>query len=218
MGSKFQRGITSGMIPPFSLSQRYDVTELHKYLLSWKILEEHERGTLLLAIIIKAISLSLSKFPVLNSILFYEDYYTIKSNHDIRLVTCVENANTMRKKNIAPVIKEVNKCSVFNIGQQITNLSQSSHLDSHYMGTFSILDLTKSKVGVCMRPVIFSPQIATGALSGIEMVSQPNEQTRAYITASWSVDYRFIDEFELAEFSNSVKYFLESPLSLIVQV
>ena len=73
-------------------------------------------------------------------------------------------------------------------------------------GTFTLSNIG-SIGGIYATPIIFSPQVAIGA------VGQVSDDCKIHI--SWAGDHRVIDGATMARFSNKVKQYIEHPISML---
>lgn len=74
-----------------------------------------------------------------------------------------------------------------------------------------------------MKPVIFSPQVAIGAIGKIQNVARINAKTggvyeQSVINFSWAADHRVIDGATMARFSNYLKQFIENPAIMAAEL
>ncbi len=72
-----------------------------------------------------------------------------------------------------------------------------------------------------MKPVIFPPQVAIGALGQIQLVPRyENGQLVPVniVRISWSADHRVIDGATMARYSNVWKQYLENPGLMIAEL
>lgn len=74
-----------------------------------------------------------------------------------------------------------------------------------------------------MKPLIFSPQVAIGAIGKIQKIARINSTTgevyeQNIINFSWAADHRVIDGATMARFSNCLKEFIENPVIAIAEL
>ncbi|CAH0749751.1 unnamed protein product [Diatraea saccharalis] len=219
------KSMTEAMkIPHFGFSDEYDVTKLIESRQILKNLaEEHGVRLTYMPIIIKAASLSLTSFPILNSSLDSScENITYKSSHNIGVAMDTPNGL------VVPVIKNVQNKSILEIARELNTLQEKGvkgqlGLNDLSGGTFTISNIGIVSVGgTYTKPVIFPPQVAIGALGRIQALprfdSSGNVVKANILTASWSADHRVIDGVTMARFSNSLKRYLENPYTLLLDL
>jgi len=206
-------------IPHFGYQDEVDITELTT-LRNLLRTEAEARGFKLsyLPIFIKAASLALSKYPVLNSSLSSDQtQLTYHADHNIGV------AMDTPRGLIVPSIKQCQKKSILEIAQELTSLQQLGTADKlgeeHLKGTTFTLSNIGTIGGTYMSPVITSPQVAIGAIGKIQKLPRfdknDNVVAAQIMQISWSGDHRVIDGATMARFSNQWKQYLENPLLLI---
>ena len=172
-----------------------------------------------LAFIIKATALSLKKFRALNAEMdmergnmIYKKYYNIGIAIDTE------------KGLVVPVIRDVDKLSVKDIATEIQSLSEKARdgkltLDDMKDGTFTITSYG-SIGGLFAVPVINYPQagiLGIGRIGQKPVVKENQVVPGLILPLSLSVDHRIADGGETARFINSIMYYLEDPVSLIME-
>ncbi|XP_067936321.1 lipoamide acyltransferase component of branched-chain alpha-keto acid dehydrogenase complex, mitochondrial-like [Watersipora subatra] len=171
-------------------------------------------------VIIKATSLSLNVFPMLNSSLLSEDRVMLKAAHNIGFA--MDSPDGL----IVPNIKNVQNLTILEIAgemQRLMKLGEQGKLGQNDItgGTFSLSNIG-SIGGTYAKPVILPPQAAIGALGKIQALPRFDENDdliKAHIMAiSWSADHRIIEGAQMARFSNLWKSYLENPASLILNM
>ncbi|RVE42026.1 hypothetical protein evm_013330 [Chilo suppressalis] len=217
------KSMTEAMkIPHFGFTDEYDVTKLVECRQILKtIAEEHGVKLTYMPIIIKAASLSLTAFPILNSSLDSTcENLTYKGSHNIGVAMDTPNGL------VVPTIKNVQNKSILELARELNALQEKGTkgqlgLNDLTGGTFTI-----SNVGIVggtyTKPVILPPQVAIGALGKIQILPRFDSSgnvVKAHILAvSWSADHRVIDGVTMARFSNSLKKYLENPYTLILDL
>ncbi|XP_061396686.1 lipoamide acyltransferase component of branched-chain alpha-keto acid dehydrogenase complex, mitochondrial [Musca vetustissima] len=203
-------------IPHFAYSDEIDMTRLMEFRDQLKdVAKEQGVGKLtFMPFCIKAASIALSKFPIVNSSLDLQNETLIyKGAHNISVAIdtpqglVVPNIKNVQNKNIMEIAKDLNE--LVERGRKGT-LTPQDFAD----GTFSL-----SNIGVIggtyTHPCIMAPQVAIGAMGRTKAVPRFNEKdeiVKAYImSVSWSADHRVIDGVTMASFSNVWKKYLENP-------
>merc|ERR1712179_267499 len=171
--------------------------------------------------IIKACSMGLMHFPILNSSLNTQaETITYKASHNIGL------AMDTPMGLLVPNIKGVQQLSVFEIAVELSRLHTlglAGKLSTQDLsgGTFSLSNIG-SIGGTYAKPVILPPEVAIGALGKIYTVPKyaPNGDLRPaqVMNVSWSADHRCIDGATMARFSNLWKDYLENPASMLLDL
>merc|ERR1719273_3084231 len=182
-----------------------------------------ERGVKLsyMPFIVKACSMALMHFPVLNSSYNVEaGTITYKASHNIGL------AMDTPMGLLVPNIKSVQQLSVFDIALELSrlhNLGLAGKLSTKDLsgGTFSLSNIG-SIGGTYAKPVILPPQVAIGALGKVQKLprfdSNDNLIKAHIVKLSWSADHRIIDGATMARFSNLMKSYIENPATMILDL
>jgi len=209
-------------IPHFGYKDEIDMSQLVKLRKDLKKSCE-ERGVKLsyMPFIVKACSMALMHFPVLNSSYNVEaGTITYKASHNIGL------AMDTPMGLLVPNIKSVQQLSVFDIAIELSRLHHlglAGKLSTQDLsgGTFSLSNIG-SIGGTYAKPVILPPEVAIGALGKIYTVPRYSPQGELLPTpvmnVSWSADHRCIDGATMARFSNMWKEYLESPASMLLDM
>jgi len=209
-------------IPHFGYKDEVDMTQLVK-LRSELRAACLERGIKLsyMPFIVKACSLALLHYPILNSTLDAQaDTITYKASHNIAL------AMDTPMGLLVPSIKGVQGLSVFEIALELNRLQQlgvAGKLSTSDLsgGTFSLSNIG-SIGGTYAKPVILPPQVAIGALGKMMTVPRYTDsgdlRPAQIMNVSWSADHRCIDGATMARFSNTWKGFLETPASMLLDL
>ncbi|KPI97936.1 Lipoamide acyltransferase component of branched-chain alpha-keto acid dehydrogenase complex, mitochondrial, partial [Papilio xuthus] len=217
------KSMTEAMkIPHFGLSDEYDVTKLVESRESLKVIAQ-ERGVKLtyMPIIIKASSLALTAYPVLNSSLDAAcENLTYKANHNIGVAMDTPNGL------VVPVIKNVQHKTILDIARELNILQEKGSKGQLGLSDLSGGTFTLSNIGIVggtyAKPVIVPPQVSIGALGKIQVLPRFNsegEVAKAHIlTVSWSADHRVVDGVTMARFSNILKQYLEDPYKLLLDI
>ncbi|CAM9958022.1 unnamed protein product [Phaeothamnion confervicola] len=179
-----------------------------------------ERGVKLsyLPLVIKATSLALKRFPLLNSSLSpCQTAITYHKDHNIGVAMdtprglLVPNIKAVQDKNIFDIAAELNRLQ--RLGTE-GKLGEADLLG----GTFSLSNIG-SIGGTYASPVILHPQVAIGALGKMKRVPRFNDEGnvvgQTILLISWSGDHRIIDGGTMARFSNLWKSFLENPAAML---
>ncbi|XP_048020321.1 LOW QUALITY PROTEIN: lipoamide acyltransferase component of branched-chain alpha-keto acid dehydrogenase complex, mitochondrial [Megalobrama amblycephala] len=223
----FQKAMVKTMsaalkIPHFGYKDEVDLSQLVRLRSELKGLAE-SRGVKLsyMPFFIKAASLGLLHFPILNSSLDENcTNITYKAAHNIGL------AMDTNQGLLVPNVKNVQMLSVFEIAVELNRLQTlgtSGQLGTVDLtgGTFTLSNIG-SIGGTYAKPVILPPEVAIGALGKIQVLPRFNhkdEVVKAHImNVSWSADHRIIDGATMCRFSNLWRSYLENPASMVLDL
>ncbi|GMF24607.1 unnamed protein product [Phytophthora fragariaefolia] len=158
--------------------------------------------------IIKAASLALKHYPMLNATVNEsETELTLVAAHNISVAMDTPTGL------IVPNVKNVQAKSIMEIAEDLNRLQQLA-----VAGKLSPADLT----GGTFSPVLMVPQVAIGAIGQIQKLprydADGNVEPVRLMNASWSGDHRVIDGATMARFSNQWKAYLETPVSMLTEM
>lgn len=207
-------------IPHFSYFEQVDASRLVQ--LKHKFQEEGQKegiGVTYMPFVIKALSKTLSQYPLVNSSLDMAKGILIKhQHHNIGI------AMTTRLGLIVPVMKHVEKMSLEEIIRSFNHLKQKAlegKLASSDMkeGTISISNFgVLGGGGLWATPIINYPEVAILALARIQkqpVIKNDEMVIRDVLNLSWSFDHRVIDGDLAASFSHYFAGLLQNPAALI---
>ena len=188
-----------------------------------------------LPFLIKALSLALSEYPVLNSSLSNDQQeLLIRGVHNIGI------AMDTPRGLIVPNVKSVQTRSIFDIAYELNRLqllASNGKLDTPDLSdtTFSLSNIGTIG-GTYASPVIPAPNVAIGALGRLMKVpryastlpgSKHSKNTEDItdpivpvhiMPVSWAADHRVIDGATMARFSNAWKGYIEHPSTMLAQL
>lgn len=207
-------------IPHFSYFEQVEATRLIK--LRSKVKEEAARENIqvtYMPFFIKALSLSLKQYPLLNSSVDMENH-TIKIHqaHNIGI------AMSTKLGLIVAVLKNVEKMSLAEIIRSYENLKDRA---AHHKLTPSDMKdstITISNFGVLgggglwATPIINYPEVSILALSKIQkqpIAKNGNLEVRDLLNLSWSFDHRIIDGDLASTFSHYFATLIQNPAPLL---
>lgn len=223
----FQKAMVKAMsaalkIPHFGYKDEVDLSQLVWLRSELKGLAE-SRGVKLsyMPFFIKAASLGLLHFPILNSSLDENcTNITYKAAHNIGLAMdtnqglLVPNAKNVQMLSVFEIAVELNRLQTLGAAGQLGTTDLTG-------GTFTLSNIG-SIGGTYTKPVILPPEVAIGALGKIQMLPRFNhkgEVVKAHImNVSWSADHRIIDGATMCRFSNLWKSYLENPASMVLDL
>lgn len=211
-------------IPHFTYSDEVNVTELVKLRDTLKCDATAQYGIKLtfMPFFIKAASLALTKYPILNSQLDEPNESIVyQKSHNISIAMATQNGL------IVPNVKNCEQKTILQIARDLNDLLERGRSGKmtpadYQNGTFSL-----SNIGVIggtyTKPVIAPPQVAIGAIGTTSVVPRFVDETSDRIQrvhlihVSWSADHRVIDGVTMASFSNEWKRFIENPQRFVLQ-
>lgn len=170
-------------------------------------------------LLIKAASLALKEFPMLNA--HYDDKANIlihKGAHNIGVA--VDSPNGL----VVPNIKNVQNLSLLEIAQELNRLQEAalkSNVNKEDLvgGTFTFSNIG-TIAGTYASPVLVLPEVVIGAIGKIQRLPRFDENDKVIpvniMNISWSADHRVVDGATMASFSNLWKQFLENPHSMLL--
>ncbi|MFZ4741146.1 MAG: dihydrolipoamide acetyltransferase family protein [Bacteroidales bacterium] len=171
-----------------------------------------------LPFVLKATALALKKFKALNAQMDLDNNQMIYKNY-YNIGIAVDTEDGL----IVPVIKDVDKLSIFQIAQKINEISEKTRkreitMEDMKDGTFTITSFG-SIGGQFAVPVINYPQAAILGIGRI--LKKPVVKDDAVVPGiimplSLSVDHRIVDGGETARFVNQIMEYLSDPVSLIM--
>lgn len=173
--------------------------------------------------IIKATSLALAEFPILNTSLdLNKQSLVFKKSHNISFA--MDTSDGL----VVPNIKNCQQKNIWQIAMELKELMQRGK-DGRFTkedlanGTFTLSNIG-SIGGTFLSPVIFPPQVAIGAIGKIRKMPcvDENDDSRLMyhnvMNIFWAADHRVIDGATLARFSNRWKQFLETPMQMLAEL
>uniref|UniRef100_A0A1I7YGF7 Dihydrolipoamide acetyltransferase component of pyruvate dehydrogenase complex n=1 Tax=Steinernema glaseri TaxID=37863 RepID=A0A1I7YGF7_9BILA len=182
-----------------------------------------ERGVKMsyMPMFIKAASLALTKFPMLNASAdekFENIIYKASHNICIAMDTpgglVVPNIKNCEQRSLWEIAEELNRLHEAGKRQQISR-------DDLIGGTFTLSNIGAIG-GTYASPVIFPPQVAIGALGKIEKLPRFDRDGKVYpanlVKVSWAADHRVVDGATMARFSNLWKEYLENPMIMLSEM
>lgn len=220
MATAMQNSVST--IPHFTYCEEIDLTEL--ITLRGELKEIYAKQDIKLTMMpffMKAMSLAIKEFPVVNS----------KVNDDCTELTYFNDHNIGMAVDskvglLVPNIKQVQTKSILDLATDImrlTNDARSGRVASEDLkgGTITISNIGAIG-GTVATPIINKPEVAIVALGKLQKLPRFNEQgdveARSIMQVSWSGDHRVIDGGTIARFCNLWKSFLEKPNHMLVHM
>uniref|UniRef100_A0A915AN32 Dihydrolipoamide acetyltransferase component of pyruvate dehydrogenase complex n=1 Tax=Parascaris univalens TaxID=6257 RepID=A0A915AN32_PARUN len=165
-------------------------------------------------IFIKAISLALRQFPVINASVDDKlENITYKASHNI----CV--AMDTPDGLIVPNIKNCEQRNIWEIAEELNRLVQDARKGAVAPrdlagGTFTLSNIG-ALGGTYASPIIFPPQLAIAALGKMHKMPRIDESGTVHaanvVKLSFAADHRFVDGATAARFGNAMKMYIEKP-------
>lgn len=207
-------------IPHFTYCEEIDMTEL--VALRAKLKPRYQEQGIKLTMMpffVKAMSLAIKQFPILNSQLNdAADEIRYFANHNIGMA--VDSKIGL----LVPNIKRVQNLSIIDVANEVSRLT-----DSARVGRLSQADLTGGTItisnigalgGTIATPIINKPEVAIVALGKLQTLprfaADGSVVARKIMQVSWSGDHRVIDGGTIARFCNLWKSYLEDPESMLM--
>lgn len=214
-------------VPTFTFSDDMDATQLLQLRNSLK--NQVEGGVSVLAFFLKGLSLAMTEFPHINSIVDpeldeegYIKQYVIKQDHNFSVAIDSSDGLT------TPNIKKVQTKSILDINNDLKDLINRSNQgklisDDFNNGTFAVSSVGNIG-GKYFVPTILRPSAAIIAIGkahkvpkyteGADMMWTPIDCVSFSITA----DHRIIDGASVARFSQKFKQYVENPNLMLISI
>ncbi len=208
-------------IPHVTHFEEIDLTELVELREKAKSIAE-KRGIRLtyLPFIMKALVPALRKYPYLNASLDDQAGEVIlKKYYNIGVATATDQGL------VVPVVKDVDKKTIFQIAQEIELLAQKARtgqlsLEEIQGGTFTVTNVG-ALGGLIATPIINHPEVAvlgTHRITKRPVVRDGNIVIRDIMYVSLSFDHRVLDGAIAAEFATALKEYLEDPKLFLLEI
>jgi 2-oxoisovalerate dehydrogenase E2 component (dihydrolipoyl transacylase) len=207
-------------IPHFTYSEEIDLTELITLRGGMKD-SYREQGIKLtmMPFFIKALSLAIKEYPILNSQLSADaDEIHYFSQHNIGMA--VDSKIGL----LVPNVKHVQNLSIVEVANEVSRLTEAARagrLGAQDMkhGTITISNIGAIG-GTTATPIINKPEVAIVALGKLQKLPRFDEAgnvvARQIMNVSWSGDHRVIDGATIARFCNLWKSYLENPSTMMM--
>lgn len=209
-------------IPHFTVSEEINMDQLISLRKQLKAdFEKQEVKLSFMPFFIKAMSLALKSYPIINSqvnddcteITYFDDH-NIGMAVDSKIGLMVPNIKAVQNLTLFEVAKETNR---------LISLARDGKLQSSDIkgGTISISNIGVLG-GTVATPVINKPESAIVALGKMQRLPRfdENDQVEAVniMTVSWSGDHRIIDGATMVKFNNLWKSYLENPMTMLADL
>ena len=207
-------------IPHFTFIDELDITELMG--LRSDLVKNHSSDDLkitLMPLFIKALSLALNQFPIVNS----------RANGDFTELTYLASHNIGMAVDgktgpLVPNIKNVQQLGLLDVAREVNRLTEAARSGVINPADLAGGSITISNIGViggtAAMPIINKPEVAIVALGKIQTLprfdASNNIVSRNILTVSWSGDHRVIDGATIARFNKLWKHYLEQPQTMLL--
>ena len=209
-------------IPHFTYAEEFDLTELRAMHAKLKV-KYAEKGIklTLMPFFIKALSLALKEYPLMNAQLNdAATEITYFDDHNIGMAVATKIGL------MVPNIKGVQNLTLLQVADEVTRLTNAAREGKVAQADMKGGTITISNIGVVggtvTTPIINKPEAAIVALGKVQQLPRFDAEgtvvARDIMTASWSGDHRIIDGATVANFNNRWKEFLEDPTSMLVEM
>ncbi|MBT7257873.1 MAG: dihydrolipoyllysine-residue acetyltransferase [Porticoccaceae bacterium] len=207
-------------IPHFTFIDELDITELMG--LRSDLVKNHSSDDLkitLMPLFIKALSLALNEFPIVNSRANTEfTELTYLASHNIGMA--VDGKTGL----LVPNIKNVQQLGLLDVAREVNRLTEAARSGVINPADLAGGSITISNIGViggtAAMPIINKPEVAIVALGKIQKLprfdANNNVVSRSILTVSWSGDHRVIDGGTIARFNKLWKQYLEQPQTMLL--
>lgn len=191
-----------------------DITSIRKKLASDA---KDPKKITFLPFIVKAVSLALNEFPILNARVDTTDpakpKLVMRAKHNIGIAMDTPNGL------IVPNIKDVANRSIYDIAAEIARLSALGKEGKLTPTDLNGGTITVSNIGniggTYVAPVIVPTEVAILGVGRTRTVPVFDEQGQVargeQVNFSWSADHRVIDGATMARMGNRVRNFIEAP-------
>jgi len=207
-------------IPHFTFIDELDITELMG--LRSDLVKNHSSDDLkitLMPLFIKALSLALNEFPIVNSRANTEfTELTYLASHNIGMA--VDGKTGL----LVPNIKNVQQLGLLDVAREVNRITEAARSGVINPADLAGGSITISNIGViggtAAMPIINKPEVAIVALGKIQKLprfdANNNIVSRSILTVSWSGDHRVIDGGTIARFNKLWKQYLEQPQTMLL--
>jgi pyruvate dehydrogenase E2 component (dihydrolipoamide acetyltransferase) len=202
-----------------TVHEEVEISELVRIRSKYKtILNQQGIKLSFLPFILKAVALSLKKFPALNAELDLENNRMVYKNY-YNLGIAVDTEDGL----LVPVIADVDKLGITQIAEKLGEIAEKARnrqlsMNDMKDGTFTITNYG-SIGGLYATPVINYPQagiLGIGRIYEKPIFKGETVVKGQFFPLSLSVDHRIVDGGEVTRFLNSVIEYVNDPVSMII--
>lgn len=205
-------------VPAFTMTDEVNIDQLTKFRAQQAELKQRNLTRIsLLAYSIKALSLTLKKFDILNAMYLAEQQQLVyQQQHNIGI------AMDTKLGLLVPVIANVEQLSVIDIQTKLNQLKQQSDRgfsQQQLAGATINVSNVGSIAGIYATPIVSPPQVTILAIGRIQQKLQldqaSNVVTQSFLPLSWSADHRVIDGATIAKASRLFGHLLSDPIVML---
>jgi pyruvate dehydrogenase E2 component (dihydrolipoamide acetyltransferase) len=206
-------------IPHAWVQEKADITELEKIRKQFKKdFQDKGISITITAFIVKTITASLKKHPLINCSIDI-DSYTIVYKDFYNIGVAVDTERGL----LVPVVKNADKLSLNKIADELNRLSTDARERKTKMEDLEGATFTISNLGsigtTAIFPLVSFPQAAILGVGGSNMEPgwMNNEwQPRLVMPLTLGFDHRIINGADAAKFLKTIKSYLENPYKLLL--
>ncbi|GAA3698998.1 dihydrolipoyllysine-residue acetyltransferase [Oceanisphaera sediminis] len=209
-------------IPQFTFCDELELSELLRLKQRLvPVLAGQDIKLTLLPFFIKALSLTLHEFPLLNSQLNEEatEVSYLPSHH---IGVAVDTDAGL----LVPVLRDCQRRSLLEIAVELERLTTAARAGRLAPAELQGASITLSNIGalggVVSSPIVSPPQVAIAALGRLQQLPRFNEAGEVVslnlMMVCWSADHRLIDGATMARFNRRWYQYLEQPERMLVQL
>ena len=206
---------SNGPIPTFFLTAEYDATRAAE--LRTQLVEMGDQYKVSFNdIVIKAVALALAEHPEVNA-----HWLTDKIRHFNRIHVAM--AVAVEDGLITPVLFDADRLTLWEISEKARELAKKARerklMPEEYTGaTFTVSNLGMFGIDQ-FTAIINPPEVGILAIGGVEekpVVIDGSLEIRQRMRVTMSCDHRVVDGATGAKFLQTVRRYIENPLSLII--
>lgn len=174
-----------------------------------------------LPVLIKSLSMALTKYPFLNSNFNEESQtVTLKGSHNIGIAMATQHGLAV------PNIKKVQSLSILEITKELSRLQQLAAANKLSPEDVSGGTITLSNIGAIGgkfgSPLVNSPEVAIIAIGRLQKIPHFADDDNVYpvsiMTVNIGADHRVLDGATVARFCNEWKLLIEKPDLLMLHM
>ena len=220
----------SRTIPAFTFMEEIDASELMKLR---QLLKKNHKNLTMLPFFVKAASLAMTEYPILNSNFNpetdeegYIKEYVVKKDHNFSIAIDSKDGLTV------PNIKKVQEKSILQINSDVIGLREKVDQGKLTAADFEEATFSVSSVGnlggTYFVPTILRPQVAIMAIGKARKTARYVEDPAhpdGYrfvpvdtINISISADHRILDGATVAKFAGRMKELIENPNLMLISM
>ncbi|KAF2706821.1 hypothetical protein K504DRAFT_536233 [Pleomassaria siparia CBS 279.74] len=221
----FKQMTRSLSIPHFLYTDTVDFSALNALRKKFNAHKEKSQRLTTLPFVVKAVSLALQQYPLLNAHLDTtsnpnKPQMLIKGQHNIGIaIDCPSGL-------LVPVVKNVQSHSIESLAVEIARLGALARSGKLSSADLSGATMTLSNIGsiggTAVAPVIVSPQVAILGIGRARVVPAFGDNgeivRKEECVFSWSADHRVIDGAMAARCAEAARGYLESMESMLVRL